>query len=65
MKVKVIKEFHNRFGYGELEFFPYQYAFGISVRWLKCKGMGWLFRIYFGSFKFWFSFSKRKEESKK
>lgn len=62
MKVKVIKEFHTKFGYGQLESFPYQCAFGISIRWLKCKGMGWMIRIYFGFIKFWFSFNKRKRK---
>lgn len=32
MKVKTIKEFHTKFGYGQLESFPYQCAFGISIR---------------------------------
>lgn len=60
IKVKTIKEFHPKFGYGELEFFPYQYAFGISIRYLECDNMGWMFRIYFGPIKFWFNFNLKK-----
>lgn len=58
--VKVIIELNNKYGYGELEYFPYQLAFGLSIRYLKCKGMGWLFRIYFGPFKFWFNLKSNK-----
>jgi len=54
-KVKIVKEFNSKRIYGELEYFPYQIAFGISIRFLKCKGMGWLIRIYFAQFKLWFN----------
>lgn len=59
-QVKIIKEFHTKLGDGELIFFPYQCAFGISVRYLKCEGYGWMFRIYFGFIKFWFNFRTRR-----
>ena len=35
---------------GGFAYFPYQIAFGISLRWL-CTGL--MFRFYFGPFKFW------------
>lgn len=57
MKEKIIKEFESkskRF-YGELEFSPYRMGFGISSRYMTCKKMGWLFRIYLGPFKIWFT----------
>lgn len=57
-KVKTIKEFNSKRIFGEIEFFPYQIAFGISIRYLSCKGMGWLFRCYFGPFKIWFNLRK-------
>lgn len=57
-KARVLKELSCGEFYGELEFIPYQTAFGFSIRNLKCKGMGQLFRLYFGPFKLWFN--KRK-----
>lgn len=54
-KVKIIRAFELNKFYGELEYFPYQIAFGISIRILKCKGMGWMIRIYFAQFKLWFN----------
>jgi len=63
MKVQIIKEFHTKFGCGELVFFPYQCAFGISIRYLECESMGWMFRIYFGFIKLWFNFRKRRENN--
>jgi len=59
-KVKTIKEFNSKHIFGELEYFPYQVAFGISIRYLECEGMGWMFRFYFGPIKLWFNL--RKEE---
>jgi len=53
--VKVIKEFEFKRIMGELEYFPYQWAFGVSIRYLECDGMGWMFRFYFGPFKVWFN----------
>lgn len=57
-KVKILKVFQSSFGYGELEYFPYQIAIGLSVRHLRCENMGLMFRIYFGPFKFWFNLRK-------
>jgi len=54
-KVKIIKEFDSKRIFGEVEFFSYQIAFGISIRYLTCKNMGWMFRFYFGPFKIWFN----------
>jgi len=54
-KVKIIREFNSKHIFGEMEYFPYQIAFGISIRHLECKGMGWLFRMYFGPIKLWFN----------
>jgi len=54
-KVKVIKEFNSKRIFGEVEYFPYQIAFGMSIRYLTCKNMGWLCRMYFGPFKIWFN----------
>lgn len=59
-KVRTLKCFEYKFGYGELEYFPYQLALGLSVRYLKCDGMGWMFRVYFGPLKFWFNLRERK-----
>lgn len=57
-KVKVIKELNSKHIFGEVEYFPYQIAFGISIRHLECEGMGWMFRFYFGPFKIWFNLRK-------
>ena len=54
-KVKIIKVFELNKFYGELQYFPYQIAFGMSIRFLRCKGMGWMIRVYFAQFKFWFN----------
>lgn len=54
-KVKVIKEFESKRIFGELVYFPYQWAFGISIRHLECDGMGWMFRFYLGPIKVWFN----------
>jgi len=54
-KVKIIREFKSKHIFGEIEYFPYQIAFGISIRYLECKNMGWMFRMYFGPFKIWFN----------
>ena len=54
-KIKAIKAKHI---FGEIEYFPYQIAFGISIRYLTCKNMGWLFRLYFGPIKIWFNLRK-------
>ena len=44
---------------GGIVIFPYQFAFGISFRYLSClKSV--MFRIYIGPFKFWMNFRKRK-----
>jgi len=51
LKVKIIKEFTGRKFYGELEYFPYQIAFGISIQYVR--GTGRLLRLYFGPFKVW------------
>lgn len=61
-KVRIIKEFKSRWIYGEVELFLYQVAFGVSIRYLSCKGMGWMFRIYFGPVKVWFNLHKPKDE---
>ena len=54
-QVKIITEFDSKHIFGELVYFPYQWALGISVRHLECDGMGWMFRFYFGPFKIWFN----------
>jgi len=59
-KVKIIKEFEGKRILGELVYFPYQIAFGISIRHLECEGMGWLFRVYFGPIKIWFNLGSQK-----
>ncbi len=59
VKVRILREFRSRWIFGELEYFPYQIAFGISVKYLTCKDMGWMFRFYFGPIKFWFNLRKR------
>ena len=64
MKVRILKEFNFKRVFGEVEFFPYQWAFGISVRYLKCEGMGWMFRMYLGPIKIWFNLRNRKRGSK-
>ena len=56
-KVKIITEFDSKRLFGELVYFPYQWALGISVRYLECDGMGWMFRFYLGPFKIWFNLS--------
>lgn len=35
--------------------FEKEESIGISIRFLKCEGMGWMIRIYFAQFKFWFN----------
>lgn len=57
-KARILKEFSHGESYGELEFIPYQTAFGFSIRNLKCDGMGQLFRFYFGPFKLWLNIRK-------
>jgi hypothetical protein len=52
MKVKIIKTVNTRHGYGEVEYFSYQFAFGVSIR---CFSGGWMFRLYMGQFKIWFN----------
>jgi len=59
-QVTVIREFGNRI-FGQLVYFPYQWAFGISIQHLQCEGMGWLFRMYFGPIKIWFNLKPQKE----
>ena len=59
VKVKIIGEFDFQGIAGELEYFPYQIAFGISIRYLECIG-GWMFRMYFGPFKIWFNLGGKK-----
>lgn len=56
-EVKILKEFESKRIMGEVEFFPYQVAFGISIRRLKCDNMGWMFRVYFGPIKIWINFT--------
>lgn len=58
--VKIIKEFNFNRIFGQIEFFPYQIALGISVRYLKCERMGWMFRIYLGPIKVWFNLKGRR-----
>lgn len=60
MKVKIVKEFTSKRIFGELEYFPYQIAFGISIKYLECEGMGWMLRFYFGPFKLWFNLREKK-----
>jgi len=60
-RVEILKHFEYKFAYGELEYFPYQSAFGLSIRYLKCDQMGWMFRVYFGPFKFWFNLREREQ----
>ncbi len=55
MKVKIIKKCRTKHGYGEVEYFPYQFAFGISIRYFSG---GWMFRLYIGQFKIWFNLKK-------
>lgn len=46
---------------GEFELFPYQIAFGISLRYLSClKSLS--FRFYFLVFKLWFNISLESKE---
>ena len=61
MKVKIIREFKSSRVFGEIEYFPYQVAFGISIRCLEGEGMGWMFRFYFGPFKIWFNLRKKEQ----
>ena len=51
-KVIILKEFSFKRIFGEVEFFPYQIAFGISIRYFED---GWMFRIYLGFIKIWFN----------
>lgn len=53
--VRIIKEFKGKHIFGELVYFPYQISFGMSIRYLECEGMGWMFRMYFGPIKIWFN----------
>ena len=59
-KVKVLKEFDTKRLFGEAQYFSYQWACGISIRYLECEGMGWMFRFYFGPFKIWLNIKKVK-----
>lgn len=40
---------------GGLEIFPYQFALGLSARYLSCIH-SWMFRVYIGPFKLWASY---------
>ena len=62
LSVKTIRGFESERVFGEVNFFPYQIAFGISVRYLSCKDMGWMVRIYFGPFKVWFNWKPRRRK---
>lgn len=55
------RAFHVAWGGGGIQFFSYQLAFGITLRWWE---HGPAFRLYVGPFKLWlyFKFNKRKEE---
>jgi len=53
--VKTLKILDCKFGYGEFELFIYQFALGISIRYLSCDDMGWMFRLYLGPLKLWFN----------
>jgi hypothetical protein len=60
VKVKIIKEFDSKRIVGELVYFPYQIAFGVSIRYLECIG-GWMFRMYFGPLKLWFNLNGKQK----
>lgn len=61
-KVRTVREFDSKYIFGELEYFPYQIAFGISIKYLTCKKMGWMFRFYFGPVKLWFHLRPETKE---
>ena len=61
-KVRIIKEFETKHIFGELEFFPYQIAFGISIKYMTCENMGWMFRLYFGPVKLWFNIGPKRNK---
>jgi len=61
-KVRIIKEFETKHIFGELEFFLYQIAFGISIRYMTCENMGWMFRLYFGPVKLWFNIGPKRNK---
>lgn len=56
MRVKIIKKCRTKHGYGEVEYFPYQFAFGMSIRYFSG---GWMFRLYIGQFKIWFNLKNK------
>ena len=41
--------------YGGFQFFPYQFAIGISIRYANCDNLG-LLRFYLGPFKLWVNY---------
>ena len=55
---RTIKEFENDKSRGALQYFPYQFAFGITVRRLFGSNA---IRIYFGPLKFWYNWKKEDE----
>jgi len=55
-KVITIKEFEFDCLYGEIEYFTYQIALGVSIRRFEDS---WMFRIYFGPFKIWGNLGKK------
>jgi len=59
---KTLKEIDTMNLFGELEYFPYQFAIGLSIRKLVCKEMGWMLRLYFGPFKLWLNLKDEKDE---
>lgn len=62
-RVRVLKIFDSKRLFGEFQYFSYQWAFGVSVRYLTCEGMGWMFRFYFGPFKIWVNLTEKKRET--